>query len=99
MLFVERRSLPRRPAREQATAIVAGSTKRGCVVTDFSRRGARLGFGAEAPLPLRFELVFATGRRVNAQLIWQREMTAGVLFDLPPTLGERLVPRWFRRLA
>jgi hypothetical protein len=99
MLFVERRSLPRRPAREQATAIVAGTTKRGCVISDLSPRGARLGFGAEAPLPLRFELVFSSGRRVNAQLIWQRDMTAGVLFDLRPTLGQRLVPRWFRRLA
>ena len=99
MLFVERRSVPRRPAREQATAIVAGTTKRGCLISDLSPRGARLGFGAEAPLPLRFELVFASGRRVNAQLIWQRDMMAGVHFDLQPTLGQRLLPRWLRRLA
>ena len=80
-------------------AIIGGNTKRGCIVSDLSPRGARLGFGAEAELPLRFELVFATGRRVNAQLIWQREMMAGVLFDLRPTFRDRLVPHWFRRRA
>jgi hypothetical protein len=71
---------------------------RGCIVTELSSKGARIGLGAQAALPLRFEIEFvATGRRVPAQLIWQRGLTAGIQFEIRPTLLERLnVLSWFR---
>ena len=70
----------------------------GCIVTDLSTRGARIGLASDTALPLRFELEFLpTGQRVPVQLIWQRGPEAGVQFKLQPTLLERLdVRTWFR---
>ena len=98
LVVAERRSVPRHSAKERAIAIVDGSVMRGCVVQDFSERGARLGLGALNPLPLRFELLFPTGQRMKVALIWQRELVAGVSFDRPLTILERLaVWNWLRR--
>jgi hypothetical protein len=95
--FAERRSDPRQFANERARILLEGVT-RGCIVQDISAGGARLGLGAEGPLPLRFELEFVQRkRRVPVQLIWQRGLTAGICFDLRPTLRERFdVLSWFR---
>jgi hypothetical protein len=98
LVIAERRSLPRHSAKERATAVVDGAVMRGCVLLDFSQRGARLGLGAPNPLPLRFELRFPSGHCVNAMLVWQRNLVAGVSFDMPLTLLQRLsLWNWHRR--
>ena len=63
------------------------------MITNLSSQGARLELGAVNPLPLRFEIAFATGQRVKVQLIWQHDLQAGVHFDFHPTLWQRLVRR------
>jgi PilZ domain len=93
VMVVERRRVPRRVTRVPAYAIVDGGVRRGCTVGNLSSDGARLVFGAVAPLPLRFELRFANGKRVKVQLIWQRNVIAGVRFDKPLTIWEWLAPR------
>jgi hypothetical protein len=87
---LERRAVPRIPTSERATAIVDGDAKRACIITDLSPKGARLGFADNTPLPPRFSLVFAGGTRVRCQRIWQRELVAGIQFEIRPTLWERL---------
>ena len=96
-MAVERRTDARLPTNERAKLHLTGVI-RGCIVTDRSSKGARLGLGADHPLPQRFEIEFiTTGRRVPAQLVWQRGLVAGVQFDIRPTLLERLnVLSWFR---
>jgi hypothetical protein len=97
-LAAERRRVLRHSTKARATAIIADNVMRGCFVTDFSHRGARLGLGASTPLPLRFELLFPTGQRLKATLIWQYEMTAGVAFDMPLNILDRLcIWSWLRR--
>ena len=96
-VIAERRSVPRHSARERAIAILDGAVLRGCVLTDFSTRGARLILGSPHPLPLRFELVLPTSQRLKVALIWQRDGEAGVMFDRPLTALERLFTRhWLR---
>ena len=82
-MFVERRKLERRPSTERGVAIFDG-VKRLVDITDVSAKGARLAFGANAPLPLRFKLVFANGRQVLCQRIWQEDLMAGVQFAKRP---------------
>jgi hypothetical protein len=86
----ERRRVQRRPARERATLIADDGVFRGCLIMDFSQHGARLGLGAPNPLPNRFRLMLPTGRRVKAVLIWQRGLVAGVAFDMPLGIIDRL---------
>ncbi len=86
----ERRAVPRIPTAERATAIVDGNAERACIITNLSPKGARLGFGVNTPLPLRFSLLFADGTRVRCQRIWQRELVAGIQFEIRPTFWERL---------
>ena len=65
---------------------------------DYSDRGARLSLGTSHSLPLRFELRFPTGQCMKVTLIWQRERVAGVSFDRPLNILERLaVWNWLRR--
>ena len=92
-IVVERRSVPRQAAQARAIAVVAEGVRRGCTVSDLSPYGARLIFGAMAPLPLRFELELAGRKRVKVQLIWQRKLAAGVRFNKPLAIWERLAAR------
>ena len=98
-VVAERRSVERHSAKERAVAILDGSVLRGCIVINFSDKGARLSLGAPHPLPLRFELLFPTGQRVKVALIWQRETDAGVMFERPLTAIERLIARHWLRSA
>lgn len=92
-MFVERREARRSASTERGAVIVEG-VRRFCDITDISAKGARLRLGADAPLPLRFVLVFADGRRMPCQRVWQDERTAGVQFA-PSSLWRRLIPsRW-----
>ena len=96
--IVERRNVPRYSARARTTTIVDGAVMRGCTILDFSERGARLLLGAPNPLPLQFELEFPTGQRIKVGLIWQRELVAGISFDRPQTILDRLATwNWMRR--
>ena len=84
-MFVERRKVKRKASSERGVAIFDG-VKRLVDITNISSRGARLAFGAKAPLPLRFKLVFANGREVRCQRIWQDDLSAGVQFAKSPLL-------------
>jgi hypothetical protein len=98
-MLVERRKVPRRAANEGALAIVSDAVRRRCLITDLSPQGARLGFGARGELPLRFDLLLSSGRRVKAQVVWQRDLVAGVHFDLRPPILDRIIPHsWLQRL-
>ena len=94
----ERRAVQRTPINQRAR-LHSDFGIQGCIVTEISVKGARIGLAADTALPLRFELEFIpTGRRVPVQLIWQHGSVAGVQFKLQPTLLERLdVRTWFRR--
>ena len=95
--LVERRAVPRQSTNERGLIILAGNGTRACIVTDLSPKGARIGLGTDTPLPLRFEIQFPkSGRRVPAQLVWQRGLIAGVQFAIKPTWSKRLKLRlWF----
>ena len=82
-MILERRAAKRRIVSERGVAIVDG-VKRFVDITDISAKGARLAFGAKAPLPLRFRLVFANGRQVACQTVWQQDLIAGVQFAKSP---------------
>ena len=92
-MIAERRLVPRSAAKARVSAIVNGEAKRGCTISDLSANGARLIFGALEPLPLRFELELGNGKRVRVQLIWQRKLAAGVRFDKPLAIWERIASR------
>ncbi len=89
-MTIERRRVPRQPVHTRANAVFSDGTRRGCTVRDLSPHGARLIFGAVAPLPLRFELEFPNGKRVKLQVIWQSKLIAGVRFDRPLALWKRI---------
>lgn len=96
-IFVDRRRVKRKASTERGVAIVDG-VRRLCDITDVSAKGARLAFGATAPLPLRFKLVFANGRQVSCQRIWQEEEIVGVQFARRPLLKQLVSPaRLLRR--
>lgn len=88
-MFVERRETQRETSTERGAVIVEG-IRRFCDITDISHKGARLRLGADAPLPLRFMLIFADGSRVYCQRVWQEERVAGVQFSHHP-LWRRLI--------
>jgi hypothetical protein len=96
-MFVERRKAKRKVSSERGVAVFDG-VKRLVDITDISAKGARLAFGAKAPLPLRFKLVFANGRQVACQRIWQEDLVAGVQFSKRPLLKRLVSPtRLLRR--
>ena len=92
-IVVERRSVPRQATQARAIAIVNEGVRRGCILSDLSPYGARLVFGAMAPLPLRFELELPGKRLVKVQLIWQRKLAAGVRFNKPLAIWERIAAK------
>jgi len=77
----ERRKVQRDPCSRRAIAVI-NDVERGCDIIDFSARGARLVFGTNTPLPLRFHLLLDGRRFVNCQRIWQRDRIAGVQFEI-----------------
>lgn len=91
MLLVERRKTRRWRTKQRGAVIVEG-VRRFCDITNVSAKGACIEMGAQAPLPTRFLLVFADGRRFHCQCVWQDGMTAGVQFAAIP-LWKRLVGR------
>jgi hypothetical protein len=91
-MFVERRKIKRKTASERGVAVFNG-VRRLVDITDISPRGAQLSFGARAPLPLRFKLVFASGRQVLCQCIWQRDLIAGVQFSRPAAWKRIALPK------
>jgi hypothetical protein len=86
----DRRSAPREPMMERASVIFDSGSVRACYILDFSHRGARLELEAPNQLPQRFELLFPTGHRVKAVVVWQRELLAGVAFRMPVSALDRL---------
>jgi hypothetical protein len=90
LTYIDRRREPRWRSNERAT-IWSGGTGRGCIVVDQSRNGARLKLGTDFPLPLRFELEFASSRfRRVGHKVWQSGETAAVQFDDAPSWGARM---------
>ena len=72
-MLVEQRSLPRRRSSEPAMASLGKAVSMSCVVTDISRKGARLSFGVSVSLPPRFDICLArTGELLEVRLVWQR---------------------------
>ena len=92
-MLVERREAERRHIAERGTAIVDEGVRRLCDISDISSKGACLRMGANAPLPTRFLLVFADGRRVPCQKIWQEGVSAGVQFAPIPFWKRLVSPR------
>jgi hypothetical protein len=82
-MIAERRTVKRKASAERGVAIFDG-VRRLVDITDVSAKGARLAFGANAPLPLRFKLVFANGKQVLCQRVWQEDLIAGVQFAKRP---------------
>ena len=74
--------------------MIVEGVRRFCDVTDVSAKGARLALGADAPLPLRFCLVFADGRYVHCQKVWQENRLAGVQFARRPIWRRLVSPLW-----
>jgi hypothetical protein len=96
-IFVDRRQAKRSASTERGVAIIDG-VRRLCDITDISAKGACLAFGAKAPLPLRFKLVFANGKQVSCQRIWQEDTIVGVQFAKRPLLKLLVSPaRLLRR--
>lgn len=94
----ERRRAARQGANSRAMAVIGDCVMRDCFVLDFSDRGARLQLRDGAHLPPCFELLFPTGKRVKATRIWQDGREAGVSFEMPDDITERLsVWNWLRR--
>ena len=86
---VEQRSLPRRRSSEPAMASLGKAVSMSCVVTDISRKGARLSFGVSVSLPPRFDICLArTGELLEVHLVWQTGRDAGVRFG--PNISDRL---------
>ena len=91
-MLVERRKTRRWRTKQRGAVIVGEGVRRFCDITNVSAHGACIEMGAEAPLPKRFLLVFADGRRFHCQCVWQDGMLAGVQFAEVP-LWKRLVGR------
>jgi hypothetical protein len=89
-MFVERRRTRRLHSKQRGSVIVDEGVRRFCDITNVSADGACIEMGAHAPLPTRFLLVFADGRRFHCQRVWQEGMIAGVQFAKVP-LWKRLV--------
>ena len=90
-IVAERRLTPRHSSNMRAFAVLEGGIRRGCQVSDVSSEGARLNFGAVAPLPLRFALQLPSGKCLKVQLIWQQDLVAGVRFNKPPGAWDRVI--------
>ena len=85
----ERRKVRRDRCAERGALIIDG-VRHGCDVMEISSKGARVALGANFALPLRLKLVFAHGRQVQCQRIWQDGLVAGVQFEQGP-LWKRLL--------
>jgi len=102
--FVERRAEPRYETAEAAKAVFSAAESVDCTVLNISSQGAQLGLRSEIKLPRRFTLLLKkSGDRLDARLVWQLGIVAGVKFDWRPPLLERLVGlapgKWRARLG
>jgi hypothetical protein len=100
----DRRSLERTPTALRTKLFPGGVD---CMVRDFTKRGARLGFDGPAPLGDHIiGVIWSTGLSFEADVCWRTETSIGVRFanrfDLrsavPPRLAE-IKSQWLNRRA
>jgi len=86
----KRKSL-RRPVRYTAWIALKPDELRGCVLSDISDTGARIGVDNTENIPDRFVLYLSkhgTARRA-CTVVWREPRQLGVSFMTRPTVGER----------
>jgi PilZ domain-containing protein len=93
----DKRKSVRRPLRYSAWVALDGDLLHGCVLSDISESGARIGIDETVDIPDHFTLFLSNNgaARRTCRVIWRKPRELGVAFELGLTTAERasLVPK------